>query len=114
MPKSRWTHSVCDECYDKISGGEPASPHRLIGAGEDKCCVCGNQHASGIYLRIDPSKTLCKGVHPDAVTERVVKGCANCTRLEEDLGRVVGALRKYTNYFLPDGTCPANEILEGR
>lgn len=71
MSKSRWNHSVCDLCYDRISDG--TSPHRMLDPKVEKCCVCRDETKSGIYVRIDPSKTLCRGVHPDDETERLEK-----------------------------------------
>jgi hypothetical protein len=62
---SRWTHPVCDVCWANISGGDP-NPVALTDPSEKACCVCGDKTISGIYVRLDPSKTLCKGIHSDS------------------------------------------------
>lgn len=68
---SRWRHSMCDECWNRFQAGQ--EPARMNGDKERACCTCGNRHTSGIFIRLDPSKTLCKGVHPDDETERLEK-----------------------------------------
>lgn len=49
---SRWTHSVCDDCYGVLEPGR--QPTRLIEAVLEFCCRCGDLTASGIYYRADP------------------------------------------------------------
>jgi hypothetical protein len=31
----------------------------------EKCCWCGKEHSSGIYVREDPTKLMCKGMHKE-------------------------------------------------
>lgn len=63
---SRWTHSICDDDWDKLN---PDRPSLRIGAGEfETCCFCGEEHWSGIYIRQVPAGLLCGGDHkkPDS------------------------------------------------
>lgn len=60
---------MCDECWERISGGLPAA--KLVNAPQRDCCLCGNGTASGIMVRMDPSKTLCKGSHRDEETKKI-------------------------------------------
>lgn len=66
---SRWTHSVCDGCYRIISPDQ--DPTRLVNPAEATCCLCGDRTSSGIFVRMDPTKTMCKGVHPDDETKKL-------------------------------------------
>jgi hypothetical protein len=60
----RWTHSMCSNCWNKRNPGQPAKVEvRSPGAIRQVCCFCGEYHWSGIYVREDPAKTLCKGLH---------------------------------------------------
>lgn len=59
---SRWTHETCLPCYEKLHPGR--TPCRLKDPEEGSCCICGDPAGTGIYVRIDPAVTLCKGVHP--------------------------------------------------
>lgn len=36
-------------------------PHRLVDAGDEKCCYCGITTRSGLYDRNDPALTPCLG-----------------------------------------------------
>lgn len=67
----RWSHSVCIECWGKVAPDQ--EPHVLNNDRERSCCLCGEKTTSGIYVRVDPSKTLCKGVHPDDETRKLEK-----------------------------------------
>jgi hypothetical protein len=58
---SEWTHSICEDCWDKEHPERKA--HRLSLGDEAMCCYCGTIHNSGIYVREDPDKLPCKGVH---------------------------------------------------
>ena len=58
---SRWTHSICESCWRKRELGR--QPVRLKDPQLELCCFCGYTHASGIYVREDPTKTLCQGKH---------------------------------------------------
>ena len=59
---SRWTHSCCEGCWT-IRSGDHRTPVKIKEAEVDRCCFCGKVNIDGIYVREDPSKTLCKGVH---------------------------------------------------
>lgn len=56
-----WRHSICVECWNEKNPDRQA--HRLVEAEENKCCFCGKQHSSGIFVRADPNETPCKGQH---------------------------------------------------
>ena len=66
---SRWTHSVCESCYKILSPDR--EPSRMVDVKPESCCICGDRTLSGIYLRIDPQKTMCKGVHADDKTKKL-------------------------------------------
>ena len=58
---SKWTHSICEECWTLKRG--PLTPTRMKEEYREKelCCFCGKEHESGIYLRGDPHLTGCQG-----------------------------------------------------
>lgn len=59
---SRWTHSVCDECYAELEPGR--TPYRLVEEHKLRsiiCCRCGDVHTSGIWYRRDPDLLHCQG-----------------------------------------------------
>jgi len=60
---SRFTHSICDDCWDKQHPLKPSirMKHRII----DTCCFCSKKHSSGIFVRQDPADMPCNGVHPE-------------------------------------------------
>ena len=61
--QSKWTHSVCSQCYDVL---DPYNfPTRMIEPPAESCCVCGVEHKSGIYFRLNPELRMlkCKGEH---------------------------------------------------
>jgi hypothetical protein len=60
---SEWTHSQCDDCWDDRHPS-PRTPVRTREKEQELCCFCGTPNISGIYVREDPLKTLCKGQHP--------------------------------------------------
>ena len=49
-----WTQPLCETCW-KTTGLE-FIPNRIASGfrQEEKCAKCGDQHQSGIYMRIDP------------------------------------------------------------
>jgi hypothetical protein len=59
---SRWTHSICFECWlvrelSNRTADEPLEvrePHRLNTPFVESCCSCGHIHQSGIYIRLEP------------------------------------------------------------
>lgn len=57
MPVS-WTHSVCDDCWNKKAPGR--EPVRITAEPLDnRCCLCGAEHRSGIFVRLNPSEMTC-------------------------------------------------------
>lgn len=65
---SRWTHAICDECYETESEKDdalPEKPVRLRYPSKEDCCFCGQQTESGIYIRKDPAQVKCGGSHAD-------------------------------------------------
>jgi hypothetical protein len=67
---SRWTHSCCDGCwpaYAEKIGRAGVLPMRMrTNVPKEKCCYCGVEHQSGVYVRDDPETTSCKGMHNGA------------------------------------------------
>jgi hypothetical protein len=49
-----WTHPICDECWTKRNPGR--MPCRGLLVDVEKCCYCGKETKSGIYIREDPTK----------------------------------------------------------
>lgn len=65
---SRWTHAICDPCWDKHYS--PRLPVRLNVTGNadepaELCCFCGRVTLGGIFVRADPSAVKCKGEHDE-------------------------------------------------
>jgi hypothetical protein len=62
---SRWTHSICDDCWDNVyeAGRKGQLPSRVADADIERCCFCTNNHKSGIYVRYDPKLLPCQGEH---------------------------------------------------
>ena len=63
---SKFTHSICDKCWNKKHPHKPAQRCADLLTEADfseKCCFCGNMHYSKIYIRENPEVTLCKGKH---------------------------------------------------
>ena len=61
-----WRHTVCDSCYNERSAADdamPETPVRLKHTELEKCCGCGVEHTSGIYIRAEPSSMQCRGNH---------------------------------------------------
>ena len=66
---SRWTHSICDDCWKKRQDDksiEALSMSIVDTYPEQICCFCGKRHHSGLSVRVDPEKTICRGLHEDA------------------------------------------------
>lgn len=62
---AEWTHSICDDCWDKQNPDRPA--HRLEAGEIAQCCWCHVVHRSGIYTRSDPQSTPCGGAGSEHV-----------------------------------------------
>lgn len=48
---SQWTHPQCEVCWDKQRGSR--TPTRLVDREVERCCWCGQETRSGIYVRED-------------------------------------------------------------
>lgn len=60
---SRWTHLVCEGCYEGLEPGR--EPVRVRDDASGACCCCGEKTTSGIYYRGDPEVFLCEGEHSE-------------------------------------------------
>ena len=58
---SRWTHSLCPSCWERLKGNRP--PVTAVDKQYQNCCLCGGQHKSGIFVRGNPTEYICKGEH---------------------------------------------------
>jgi len=58
-----WTQPVCGPCWIVRSGGQV--PTRLKIAELERCCRCGNETRSGIYIRVDPASVPYPRTDPD-------------------------------------------------
>lgn len=47
-----WTQSICDSCWWVRYPG--CSAAKLVNPQKERCCDCGKETQSGIYVRIDP------------------------------------------------------------
>ena len=61
---SKWTHSICEECWRKREPNR--TPTCMIAAVTERCCFCGKEHRSGIYVRENPADMECNGIHGEA------------------------------------------------
>jgi hypothetical protein len=48
-----WTQPICEDCWVERSPGTP--PVRVIFDAEARCCFCGSETWSGIYVRVNPA-----------------------------------------------------------
>jgi len=60
---SKWTHAICQDCWDEQNPDRQAV--RVVLGELERCCYCLEDTASGIYVRADPDTTGCEGVHDD-------------------------------------------------
>jgi hypothetical protein len=58
---SRWTHAICQDCWDEQSPDRPAV--RAVLGEDELCCWCSEETSSGIYLRANPASLDCEGFH---------------------------------------------------
>ena len=56
---SRWSHAICDNCW--VEGNPVEYPVRLVQPVRERCCFCGDETESGIYVREDPKTAPCRG-----------------------------------------------------
>jgi hypothetical protein len=61
MIESRWNHSICNNCWKWTHPNR--TPVRLKVPNKEKCCFCGAEHSSGIYVRGNPEAVPCEGKH---------------------------------------------------
>jgi len=58
---SKWTHLVCDGCWNKKYPGR--MPARITTPRIVVCCLCMKLLKGGIVLHADPADFLCGGSH---------------------------------------------------
>lgn len=61
-----WTHACCESCWVDhclARGVAVGEPTRVKGAKIERCCFCGNETHSGIYVRHNPEDLTC--THPE-------------------------------------------------
>jgi hypothetical protein len=56
---SRWTHEICDACWETQHGQR--EPMRIVDPREVECCFCGTKNKSGIFVRANPLDIHCGG-----------------------------------------------------
>jgi hypothetical protein len=49
-----WTQASCEGCWNTRHPGR--TPHVLLNPDLERCCYCGDDTVSGIYVREDPNK----------------------------------------------------------
>lgn len=60
---SKLTHSICEVCWYEKRGA--TTPVRIRDRHIEKCCFCGDLHASGIFVRAPLEETKCNGEHEE-------------------------------------------------
>lgn len=61
---SRWNHNICESCWNnRFKDREPIRVTNI--SEEEPCCFCNAMNTNGIYVREDPDRMLCGGVHND-------------------------------------------------
>ncbi len=69
---SRFTHSVCAQCWTERHPDRPARGGE--GNGDDiSCCYCGRLTSDGIYVRDEPMNTSCDSANDRDHLPRVAK-----------------------------------------
>jgi hypothetical protein len=62
---SRFQHALCAECWTVYAPARiPVTVRATDGGMPQTCCECQRQTVSGIYVREEPGRFECKGVHP--------------------------------------------------
>lgn len=68
---SGWTHLICEACWamyaperDPVRLKEEMAGMLIVG-DEQTCCNCGIPCSRTIFIREDPKKMLCQGVHKE-------------------------------------------------
>lgn len=54
-PISRFTHPLCNECWEKRHGIRTPTRLVILQRVDETCCCCGTTTKSGIYVRAVPS-----------------------------------------------------------
>ena len=71
---SQWNHNVCWACWRSRNKKDNSIkvPIRLVEGEElpildleDACCFCNHINIEGIYMREDPEKMPCHGIHKE-------------------------------------------------
>ena len=57
-----WTHSICIDCWFGIRSDNPVT---LFRPKKEECCFCGATTQDGIYIRYDPKRLTCQGIHEE-------------------------------------------------
>jgi hypothetical protein len=52
---------MCEICWLLLNPNHP--PITVRGGDPEKCCWCGNETESGIFVRYDPTELRCGGHH---------------------------------------------------
>lgn len=68
---SRWTHSICVECWNKQRPENQVDHGELDNTEPEICCWCEGKTTTGIYLRADPAETLCQGIHKEKESDGI-------------------------------------------
>ena len=58
---SRFTHSICAGCYEELYPDR--EPVRVRDGRRELCCFCGRSTGDCIFVRHDPEKLRCRGIH---------------------------------------------------
>ena len=64
---SKFTHNICYDCWNIRNPDRKAIRVSTARMNPDKCCYCGKDTNSGIYIRDNPDAPdmLCHGIHKD-------------------------------------------------
>jgi hypothetical protein len=49
-----WTHGICGDCWNERNLGVEPVRIKPEFAVQERCCYCGKETTSGIYIRADP------------------------------------------------------------
>ena len=50
-----WTQAACAECYNRERPGKVPTRMKPEYRETERCCWCGEDTRSGIYVRVDPA-----------------------------------------------------------
>ncbi len=91
------THAMCDDCWSRTQqarSGQP--PTRTEDRAVQRCCFCGAETRSGMFMRQDPAGLRCGGRHNyfpflsiRAERERAGLPAIECYRVMSFYGRVL-------------------------